>query len=578
MLLLLLLAQLQLPQMLDSALSYVGFTRRDISIRSDFSIPDPYRLSTVTRLYRQPLDAAAFVDSIALLTHTAEPDSYFPTLAGMLGIECRITARPEPSFPLLLTHLRLMHQQLQAVFREAPPGLARVFEKLTYFDPIPTETIEEEKQDEREADSLTVWLKNHAAAIDYPTLCRLAYETIQLVNAYQGQDLAGIKARRRAPGVRGEVLAYGRTDFGEYVVGGPTDNTYTGKYALIIDLGGNDTYDDIQCAAGSFSIIVDLDGDDVYRGGNYSFGSGYFGIGILIDHKGNDRYDAGNFSLGAGAFGVGLLVDREGHDRYFGDTFTQGAGGFGIGILADLAGNDIYHAAMYAQGFGKEYGVGLLSDRGGNDNYFAGGKYLDEIRYLDHYLSLSQGFSIGSRPEISGSFGILTDYRGNDTYVSDIFGQGSSYWYAIGGLVDYDGNDSYISYQYAQGCGTHVTIGVLIDKKGNDSYTSKGVSQGCGHDLSLGLLLDEQGDDSYSAFDLSQGAGNANGYGILVDLGGDDTYLVKREQNTQGYGDFRREYGSLGILLDLAGKDFFSHGVRSGLWKRGRYGLGMDWD
>jgi len=249
-----------------------------------------------------------------------------------------------------------------------------------------------------------------------------------------------------------------------------------------------------------------------------------------------------------------------------------------LGILKDCAGNDRYEGALYAQGFGSTYGIGILGDQHGNDIYIICEKYIDEIRYLDHYLSLSQGFAMGFRPDLSAGIGLILENAGNDYYLGDIFAQGSSYWYGIGGIVESSGNDTYVAYQYAQGAGTHITIGILIDRTGNDNYVSKGVSQGCGHDLSLGMLCDQAGDDSYVAYDLSQGAGNANGIGILVDVTGNDAYAVKRSYNTQGYGDFRREYGSIGLLIDISGNDDFRNGRDRCVWTNGRYGVGIDFE
>jgi hypothetical protein len=79
------------------------------------------------------------------------------------------------------------------------------------------------------------------------------------------------------------------------------------------------------------------------------------------------------------------------------------------------------------------------------------------------------------------------------------------------------------------------------------------------------------------AFDLSQGAGNANGIGMLIDESGDDTYAVKRLHNTQGYGNFRREYGSIGVLIDLIGDDHYTSGHDMLFWEKGEHGIGIDW-
>lgn len=380
-----------------------------------------------------------------------------------------------------------------------------------------------------------------------------------------------------------DTLFHLRTNKGDLLIGGIKSNRYKGSPALIIDLGGDDeyylSYDEENEI--SSTIIIDLAGDDLYKTQDrFAFGSGFFGVSFLIDRWGDDLYMAQNFSLGSGFFGVGVLADEEGNDKYLGDTFTQGAGSFGLGILSDLKGNDEYSAALFAQGFGYVAGFGALVDSIGNDSYFAGGRYKDILRYEDHYVSLSQGFAFGSRPDLSGGLGFLCDGKGNDVYNSDIFGQGSSYWFALGALLDQAGNDKYISYQYAQGAGIHLSLGVLIDETGDDVYISKGVSQGCGHDLAFGILLDQEGDDSYSAYDLSQGAGSANGIGIIIDESGDDGYLVKRTHNTQGYGNPRREYGSIGLLLDLSGKDHYDgNGADNSFWIiPSKWGAGVDFE
>jgi hypothetical protein len=372
-----------------------------------------------------------------------------------------------------------------------------------------------------------------------------------------------------------------QTFIGEIIIGGYGSSKYVGSPAIIIDLGGDDEYYLSANPSSDFnsSVIIDLGGNDVYTSASdYTYGSGFFGSGILVDISGDDTYLTKNFSLGSGLFGTGLLIDEQGNDKYFGDTFTMGAGSFGMGGLIDLSGSDQYSAALYAQGFGFTGGMGILIDSSGNDSYFAGGKYKDILRYKDHYISLSQGFAYGLRPIMSGGIGILYDITGNDLYTSDIFGQGSSYWWSLGTLMDQEGNDKYVSYQYAQGAGTHLTLGVLEDSLGDDIYISHGVSQGCGHDLALGLLLDRSGNDNYVTYDLSQGAGSANGFGILVDEAGNDGYYVGRDNNTQGFGDPRRDYGSVGIILDLSGKDRYNGNGKDSTWwtTPSKWGAGID--
>jgi hypothetical protein len=369
-----------------------------------------------------------------------------------------------------------------------------------------------------------------------------------------------------------------QTDYGKIVVGDTSNNTYNGEIFIAVDPGGDDTYNIRVKGTGHQTYIIDYSGNDSYDLPRQRISPYFFGASMVVDFAGDDSYAAGSFSVGAGLFGVGILWDKAGNDRYFGDTFTQGAGCFGVGILRDDSGNDSYHGALFAQGFGFVDGIGILQDNSGNDSYFAGGKYKDILRYKDHYLSLSQGFAYGIRPKMSGGIGLLLDKAGNDVYISDIFGQGSSYWYGLGLLADGSGNDQYISFQYAQGAATHMTVGLLYDAQGDDVYSAKGVSQGCGHDRAAGLLVDLDGNDSYNAYDLSQAAGSANGLGLLADIRGSDAYIVRSDQNTQGFGQPRRDYGSIGIFIDLGGRDGYAGGVGhdSTWWTDSKWGVGID--
>jgi len=556
---------------LDSSLSYIGLTTKDIVFRSDYTIRDPYRFSIVDYLLNNPLESIDFVISVQDVFWNSSEQEMFRNLVDLYDL------RVEEKKDGFKKALQESHKLITQAFNETPQGLGKIFEELTLFSPELTSSIEEDKENEKRGDSLVMFLKENGKKVDYSRLFT-ACSRLLVANQYHEAWFKKVKKRtQQINGVQGAILYYEQCDFGEIVVGDTGKNVYKKDFAVIIDLGGDDVYQfDVQ--RGKIHLLIDISGDDLYEGDNYSIACGNFGVSILIDGKGDDTYSAKNYSIGCGIFGVGILIDREGNDRYFGDTFTEGAGGFGIGIIKDEAGNDVYEGALRAQGFASTYGVGILGDRDGNDMYLILEKYTDEIRYLDHYLSLSQGFTTGFRPDLSAGIGIILEQSGNDYYLGDIFAQGSSYWYGIGAIVDDKGNDNYVAYQYVQGAGTHIAIGVLIDKQGNDNYVAKGVSQGCGHDLSLGLLYDIKGDDSYVAYDLSQGAGNANGVGILIDESGNDTYSVKKTHNTQGYGDSRREYGSIGVLLDIKGEDFFRSGTDKTLWKKGECGIGIDWE
>jgi hypothetical protein len=375
--------------------------------------------------------------------------------------------------------------------------------------------------------------------------------------------------------VSGDFYYYSDKNGIRIAIGGPGKNIYNGKFDFIIDLGGDDVYNIDkhtptrqgepplsrgELSMGGFSCIIDLAGNDYYTtSSDFALAGGLFSSSFIFDKEGDDYYESkGAGNLGAAIGGLGLLYDEKGNDTYKGISFSIGAGCFGVGLLVDREGNDFYIANSYSQGFGMTEGVGAIVDNKGNDSYLVDSRSLDIGRYNDHYVSMCQGYGLGLRPYYAGGIGLIIEGEGNDIYNTDIFGQGGAYWYSLGAIVDKGGHDKYNGYQYSQGAGIHLAVGLLKDYDGWDFYQSNGVSQGCGHDFGYGMLWDVKGNDNYSAYSLSQGAGNADGIGILIDESGVDGYLNKFPSNTRGYGNPRREFGSLGIFLDASGEDYYS--------------------
>ncbi len=380
----------------------------------------------------------------------------------------------------------------------------------------------------------------------------------------KNEDLYGINNKY----VQGDFYYYSDENGIRIAIGGPGKNIYTGKFDFIIDLGGDDIYNidrphlgkDGGLEGGGCQCIIDLAGNDYYTtSSDFALAGGLFSSSFIFDKEGDDFYESkGSGNLGAAIGGLGLLYDEKGNDTYKGISFSIGAGCFGVGLLVDREGNDFYIANSYSQGFGMTEGVGAIVDNKGNDSYLVDSRSVDIGRYNDHYVSMCQGYGLGLRPFYSGGIGLIIEGEGNDIYNTDIFGQGGAYWYSLGAIVDKSGHDKYNSYQYGQGAGIHLAVGLLKDYDGWDFYQSDGVSQGCGHDFGFGMLWDVKGNDNYSAYSLSQGAGNADGIGILIDESGTDGYLNKYPSNTRGYGNQRREYGSIGVFLDASGTDYYS--------------------
>lgn len=609
-------------QELDSALAYIKLARSDLALRTDYVERDSFRLDVVDRVMLDPLAMEPLLAGISA--------GLFDSLAGANPLHFQVIGPPADLFsrePLRLTgtvpffpaetdsiweHSEFPREikkarrkmtdaaagviaalsrggQLQATsyYELVAPNLTGA-DSVFLVDTLP-ELLKEDAEAEfyppRKIDSLqrvserwAARTTNLSAEIHWralpDTLLNTAYTLIAAgVAAMEWEEKS--RSEKNQEMRRMEV----ETDLGIFAFGSTGPDQYRGEYRFIYDPGGDDLYDLAPLRPGQHQYIFDLSGNDTYfvRDGR-GLAAGLFSFGFLFDAAGDDAYRAGNFALGSGFFGGGLLVDLRGNDVYISDTFGQGAGAFGLGMLFDGAGTDQYSSALYAQGFGFAAGVGMLADQSGNDTYFAGGKYKDILRYTDHYISLSQGFSYGVRPDFSGGAGLLLDGAGNDVYTCDIFGQGCSYWWAFGGLYDGGGNDTYNCFQYGQGSATHMSAGILYDISGNDIYYGKGLMQGCGHDRATGWMLDLAGNDTYTAWDLSQGAGSANGTGLLIDLLGEDRYYVMRTHNTQGYGNPRRDFGSVGVFLDLSGADRYDgNGENESIWIiESKWGVGVD--
>lgn len=612
-------AETQSPELfgMTHLTEYLGLLPDDISFRQDYLDPDEFRLKTIAQLMNHPwgmieystglrkahvktqpeILARLLFDDIARVNQTERGSAYRADMAKM-----------QQAYSLFYTDFNLN----QLLFKVAlhldvifPRSTELVLSKLTSaqrkflhneFKELVITHEEEEFFSVEAVDSV------EKAEIEYAE----QFAQFGLLIEKDAINMAGIQCLREImPEIKNlkRMLNSGNVSVDQilqgsgyipdnadtehilgrqpgWAIGGKGNDYYQGDYKFILDLGGDDVYDLSYDPSDPHGvIIIDLSGNDAYRSKtDFTLGSGCFSVGLLLDMGGDDRYDAKSFGLGAAFFGFGLLYDAAGDDRYDGDTFVQGAGCFGIGLLIDDEGRDIYSAASSSQGFGFVEGIGMLYDSDGSDTYTAGGKY-KEIFHKDlHYYSTSQGYATGVRPILSGGIGTLVDVSGNDTYSSDFFAQGSSYWWSMGMLYDISGNDNYQSFQYSQGCGTHMTLGALIDDEGNDVYSCDGLAHGCGHDYSAGILLDRKGNDTYIASGLSQGAGSANGAGIMIDIEGDDRYFIKNKKNSQGYGNPRREFGSIGLFIDLGGVDQYAgNGTDNSYWRtNSKWGGGMD--
>jgi len=383
----------------------------------------------------------------------------------------------------------------------------------------------------------------------------------------------------------GRFLHAEETPWGWFIVGDKTANVYAGPAAMIVDLGGDDTY--LAGPGGaresSVAVVIDLGGNDRYIGNRPgSLGGAVLGVGLLVDRSGDDTYTGELLTQGAAFCGVGMLWDAEGDDTYLAQHSAQGAGFFGAGLLVDRDGDDLVSLGQYGQGFGGAHGLGALLDGDGRDRYVADLKVPSGYGTPGIFSGWSQGSGMGFRGFAPGGLGLLLSAGdGHDTYQAGDFSQGTGYFFGLGILADSGGDDRYLGARYAQGSSAHQAVGVLLDNRGNDSYHSLlAASQGAAWDAAVAALIDSSGDDSYVGGDISQGAAAMNGVGWLYDVSGDDTYQTRSGQADGGSTQYWGGRGALnlGLLLDGQGQDTYSRADRmdSSASRDARVGLFLD--
>lgn len=578
---------------IDTALTTIKMSREDFKMLHTYVKEDSFRLKIIKDLFETPLETFSITDSIARKGFEfSENQTEFLTFASsLLDVKPnRIPKLSEQQFLPQKTKLPLQLKIALEKFLQAENLVREIVEsELSAFSEENKNFILEQTADfltqSDSEEEVNPFISRQNEYESYENSKRY-FELVQKINLSRIFEICKfqqtiferlVKVYKQEKFNLQNTLEV-KTEFGKIAFGTKGSDLFEGNYFLILDCGGSDTYrfseksDKFQNTK-----IFDASGNDFYESQNYGLGSGFFGLGILIDENGDDTYKSLSFSQGSGIFGIGILTDKNGNDVFSGDTCVQGAGFFGIGLLWDFNGTDTYKSEIFSQAFGGVKGFGGLFDKSGNDFYLPGGKYVDVLRYEARFEFLGQGFGFGIRPLASGGIGILADSLGNDTYRSDIFGQGSAYWFALGGIVDFGGNDTYSSHQYAQGSGVHFAFGSLHDYSGTDNYISYGVSQGCGHDFAFGGLLDLKGEDSYVCHDLSQGGGNADAISFFCDAEGKDGYLQKK-RNTLGYSDRRRDFGMIGLFFDLGGTDTYTQliGAENSTWIHSTYGYGVD--
>ena len=440
-------------------------------------------------------------------------------------------------------------------------------------------TIAQAKMDQRFAELLE-------EQVDYANLMAAAQVLARLANESWLRQLAGAFGqalpRSEVPGgITGDILLAQATSYGMIVIGGPGPNTYEldHRFALIVDLGGDDLYRGLIAASADIehgnAVIIDMSGNDTYDSAALGLATGRLGVGLLIDQAGDDVYQLEIGSGGAGFGGLGILFDAKGSDLYMGTRLTQGAAIGGLGLLFDAAGNDRYASHGFALGFGGPQGVGAAIDLQGDDDYQCGNKYPSAYNEEDapngkpgdpmfQYDCFGLGTAAGRRLltkrqewqayDLAGGWGLLLDVEGNDRYRSANFSQGHGYFFGVGAFLDLSGNDEYVAARYGHGSSAHYGVGFFTDRQGADHYASTGpfYNGGVAWDHGMSVMIDAGTESDRYGFQSSNGLGKADysGWGLFIDEGGNDSYQTK-----DGYGHSSQR--GIGGFFDLKGTDTY---------------------
>lgn len=544
-------------------------------------------------------------------------------LEGEMGYrpKSRVVRSPPPHGASVDEHLQFAESVLEQAARLREQALAPLSsEEREFLFQYPSQLVEDfspqlsgnDPHQVRQAKEQRRFVRLIAEKMEYPLLVASAQILTHLVDEAWLEDIHARLVRLRTPprsvrGVEGEVVLVRHTRAGRIVIGGAGENRYhvSSDIALIIDVGGNDTYTGHIAASSAFgsgnSVVIDLAGDDSYDGDALGFATGRLGIGLLVDVEGDDTYHLSYGTGGAGFAGLGMLVDFRGHDFYRGSKLTQGAAIGGFGLLLDAGGHDEYASQGYSMGFGGPSGLGIVVDTMGDDSYHCGDFF--ESRYntqdvpsgnptdpLFQYDGFCMGVGSGTRiypkksgergEALAGGWGILLDLDGNDRYASANFSQGVGYFFGVGLKVDVAGQDHHVAARYGHGAAAHFGVGFFLDEQGSDWYGSTGpmYNGGVAWDRSVAFCIDGgSGGDRYE-FSRSDGLGRADhgAWSLFIDEGGSDHYVVPR-----GFGLASSE--SVSGFVDLHGDDEYVSASGDGWFGnqvdfvREPGGIFMDW-
>jgi len=347
-----------------------------------------------------------------------------------------------------------------------------------------------------------------------------------------------------AAGVTGHVVAKIETPAGAILIGGKESNTYhldsLGDVALVIDLGGENTYyDGTVSLERPLLVNVNLGGRNLYHSAKPAVqGGSILGVSMIVNAEGGNRYEAEDLAQASTIGGVGIIVEFGGQNTYRGLRRVQAQAIGGVAILISHGGGNSYHAGMWGQGLGGPLGFGILDDIQGNDHYYLGGLYINSYKSEQHtpgYEGFGQGLGAGIRQVACGGIGMLLNGGGHSVYEFDYLSHGGGYWCALGFARDFGGHSKRLItrknfyggdrteslfQRFGCGWGCHYAQGFCFDDKGHSTFEGSIMGSGMGWDCSLGALCVFGGDNHFEAANsLVQGCGAQGSVGILYQYG-----------------------------------------------------------
>ena len=319
-------------------------------------------------------------------------------------------------------------------------------------------------------------------------------------------------------------------------VGGTGDNTYTQDEMLLIDLGGNNTYDN-GAGAAPFALTGAASGQTEPVSVNLDIGGGKDTYNAPLSALGSSTSP---LVMGQGAAitgGVGFSVNTSGDDVYnaavaappppgadgslhYSDAVAQGAGIVGAGFLFDGGGSDIFsvtlprldHAGSFvvdAQGASEGFvgGVGsMVTTGGGDDTYTVSGGGADAPRGAFVFVIANvQGASDGD-----GTEALLYDDGGSDSFT--VSSRSDDALPAVSQL--------YTSQQYQLWAQGSASLGSAMLLEGTGSHTYR-------------TAIDMEGGADDVNVISSQGSAGLSGYALLQDDGSGNTYDVEAVMHHQ---------------------------------------------